>query len=202
MSNKFDDLPIVLQLQHLAMSQNSDIEELLRKTLAVSLKLGLKDMATWCQSELNGYPNEESVPAYRVLQGRLDTKYNYSVLMQIKDGLSEEEIRILTRKRVTNSVFEIQQLAKRKISGERYEFNIEDIILIINAVGNIDYRDITNFISTLNFGGIISKIQTKILELTCELEKANILGDSEPTRLFRRQFILSHATLAGSSSWR
>ena len=25
---------------------------------------------------------------------------------------------------------------------------------------------------------------------------------SEPTRLFRRQFILSHATLAGSSSWR
>ena len=24
----------------------------------------------------------------------------------------------------------------------------------------------------------------------------------EPTRLFRRQFILSHATLAGSSSWR
>ena len=25
---------------------------------------------------------------------------------------------------------------------------------------------------------------------------------TEPTRLFRRQFILSHATLAGSSSWR
>ena len=26
--------------------------------------------------------------------------------------------------------------------------------------------------------------------------------DSEPTRVFRRQFILSHATLADSSNWR
>ena len=32
----------------------------------------------------------------------------------------------------------------------------------------------------------------------CYIENPNI----EPTRLFRRQFILSHATLAGSSSWR
>ncbi|MBP8874089.1 MAG: hypothetical protein KBG55_07320 [Polaromonas sp.] len=31
---------------------------------------------------------------------------------------------------------------------------------------------------------------------------SSVNTQAEPTRLFRRQFILSHATLAGSSSWR
>ena len=34
-----------------------------------------------------------------------------------------------------------------------------------------------------------------------EHKKAKMLGN-EPTRVFRRQFILSHATLADSSNWR
>ena len=48
-------------------------------------------------------------------------------------------------------------------------------------------------------GNLFSTLKTKHQQSLAELILQLF---SEPTRLFRRQFILSHATLAGSSSWR
>lgn len=70
----FDELPIVLQLQHLAQKNSSDIEELLRRAKLVASKLKLNDLMLWCNNELMGYKSSGDLPDYRQVFGQLKVK--------------------------------------------------------------------------------------------------------------------------------
>ena len=64
-----------------------------------------------------------------------------------------------------------------------------------------DSTDITKY----SYNARSETVMEKPSEPTRVFRRQFILSHAtlaEPTRLFRRQFILSHATLAGSSSWR
>ncbi len=74
MSNKYESLPIVLQLQYLAENNDTDLEVLLRKAKSVAIKLKIEDFKTWCDYELNGYGNgfkAEDLPDCRKIYGQL-----------------------------------------------------------------------------------------------------------------------------------
>ena len=150
MSNKFDDLPIVLQLQHLAMNQTSDIEELLRKTLAVSVKLGLNEMTA----------GRYSFGGETVLD-RMSAEYKSQI----------SQIQLLER------IFEIQQYATGSSIEEEMPISQESSADVIRRFGPSSDK-LYVFISKAQFGGIVSEIQTQILEWTCELELLDVLGHS------------------------
>jgi hypothetical protein len=63
-------VPLVLQLQHLAADNATDITELLRKALVVATKLDLKAFREWINHELHGYVSTE-VPKYRRIRADL-----------------------------------------------------------------------------------------------------------------------------------
>ena len=177
MSNKFDDLPIVLQLQHLAMNQTSDIEELLRKTLAVSVKLGLNEMTAWCQCELKGYSEGAVVPSYRKLKGYLSTgRYSFGG-ETVLDRMSAEYKSQISQIQLLERIFEIQQYATGSSIEEEMPISQESSADVIRRFGPSSDK-LYVFISKAQFGGIVSEIQTQILEWTCELELLDVLGHS------------------------
>lgn len=60
---------IVIELQQLASDGKTAITDLLRKAMAVAMKLDRQEFRGWVQSELSGY--NSSVPDYRVNRWRL-----------------------------------------------------------------------------------------------------------------------------------
>ena len=63
---------IELELQRAAMSSNSDISILLRKSLVIARKLKVKDFEEWVKLEFSGYQNNtDKTPQYREINGTL-----------------------------------------------------------------------------------------------------------------------------------
>src|ERR1700731_741858 len=64
---------IVLELQRDALDPAVPVSDLLRKALVVASKLEQRDLETWINSELNGYPDEPdlNVPPYRRIVGEV-----------------------------------------------------------------------------------------------------------------------------------
>ena len=60
---------LVLELQQLASERTNDISDVLRKALMVATKLDLPEFRKWIECELDGYPDDASVPKYRIVQG-------------------------------------------------------------------------------------------------------------------------------------
>ncbi|HFC8142345.1 TPA: hypothetical protein ACFPBJ_000983, partial [Neisseria meningitidis] len=61
---------IILELQSLAANPNSDVEELVSKTLMVARKLKINELTEWCNNELQGY-SSKNLPKYRIFYGEL-----------------------------------------------------------------------------------------------------------------------------------
>lgn len=61
---------LIEQLQQEALDPSTAIADLLRKTKLVAVKLEKGDALTWVHHELNGYPKDAQLPAYRVVVGQ------------------------------------------------------------------------------------------------------------------------------------
>lgn len=62
-------LPLVVELQRMAVSRDTSVIQLVRTAKLVTVKLGLTDAAGWIDRELNGYGNGELPPHYRIIPG-------------------------------------------------------------------------------------------------------------------------------------
>src|SRR6266446_3531222 len=60
---------LVKDLQKDIVSRAKSVTEILRTTKLISAKLGLTDIATFIDRELNGYNDIKTLPAYRRVQG-------------------------------------------------------------------------------------------------------------------------------------
>ncbi|MCA8098649.1 AbiTii domain-containing protein [Burkholderia contaminans] len=62
-------LPLVIELQSMAVNQDTSVIQLVRTAKLVAVKLALADASSWIDAELSGYENLSLVPSYRVLAG-------------------------------------------------------------------------------------------------------------------------------------
>lgn len=62
-------LPLVIELQSMAVNQDTSVIQLVRTAKLVATKLALADATTWIDSELSGYDDPSLLPSYRVLAG-------------------------------------------------------------------------------------------------------------------------------------
>ncbi|MEG6261980.1 MULTISPECIES: AbiTii domain-containing protein [Enterobacter] len=59
----------VLELQELASSRTNDIVDVLLKAKMIAVKPGLNDLSEWLKFEIDGYPNAQNLPEYRIGRG-------------------------------------------------------------------------------------------------------------------------------------
>ena len=125
--------PAVLQLQEYATDEQHGVSELLRKALLVATKLKLPDFKNWISSELNGYNDGESLPAYRIIQGELRGLHPHldPIPLIIKNNEAlEKATRVI---QILDSVSSLTNLAESKNSlhSARLPHEMETILMSI-----------------------------------------------------------------------
>lgn len=76
---------------------DGDVPSLLRRALVLATRLKNEDLRTWVSHELNGYPDEDAVPAYRKLQvisyGFFADRFVGQATLQIPLSVLPQELR-------------------------------------------------------------------------------------------------------------
>ena len=163
---------IVLQLQSLASDPNSNIEELLNKSLLVARKLKIKEFRKWCELELEGY-EKNTLPEYRKFRGQLKVfnPYHGFQTFIIPDDLDE----VVTSISINLSVGEINNLLKQ--DGDSFENVISNQAKrqLMSLQGGYDLEPRVIF-KRSQLLGITSKLRNIILNWSLQLEEDGILG--------------------------
>lgn len=164
---------IVLQLQSLASDPNSNIEELLNKSLLVARKLKIKEFRKWCELELEGY-EKNTLPEYRKFRGQLKVfnPYHGFQTFIIPDDLDE----VVTSISINLSVGEINNLLKQ--DGDSFENVISNQAKrqLMSLQGGYDLEPRVIF-KRSQLLGITSKLRNIILNWSLQLEEDGILGN-------------------------
>ncbi len=61
-------MSLLRDIQKAAIEPSTDLPTLLRMCKLLAARLGNEEFGLWVDCELNGYPNIESMPAYRILE--------------------------------------------------------------------------------------------------------------------------------------
>lgn len=61
-------MSLLREIQNAAIDSNVELPVLLRKCKLLASRLGNSDFTNWVEYELNGYPEEEKCPSYRILK--------------------------------------------------------------------------------------------------------------------------------------
>jgi hypothetical protein len=69
-------MSLLREIQSSAVDANEPISTLLRKCKILAVRLGSSEFKSWVDSELNGYPNVDEMPEYRIMS--VNCKGNFS----------------------------------------------------------------------------------------------------------------------------
>jgi len=167
---------IVLELQAEAMNSTSSVSDLLRKALVVARKLGIKDFYELLNHEMNGYPVDKDVPAYRYARGEVKAwnPYNGWIPIMLPDDETAEKLIV---QRVHQAIGELETLVSGKKSGT----------LTMSFPSNIKHWLMKGMdlplepklhISKNQIHSILETVRNSILDWSLELEEKGILGNN------------------------
>lgn len=169
----------VLKLQEMASSRATDIEDLLSKAKMISAKLSLQDVSEWLEHELNSYPDDASLPEYRIIKDAKIMAFNpyrgwipfqLGNLMQNHQDVYEQ----LTTIYFTNPVSMLAEYAKSEST--LYCELPETYLDVLQDIGNCDFR-MSWAISPSLITKILSNTRSKVLDWALLLETKGILGE-------------------------
>lgn len=63
-------MPLIEEIQAGAIAEAGDVSALLRKCKLLAARLDARELSTWVDHELNGYPTDAVLPPYRLLNAR------------------------------------------------------------------------------------------------------------------------------------
>lgn len=156
---------IILELQAEAMDADTNLGNLLRKSLAIATKLKLTEWTAWCKSELDGYGDEAKIPEYRVLYGELKMFNPYNGIWMQFPRLG------LIKTGCSRPVAELQELAKSTgIIGLPAPHEICKQIREIITPPQIIMQQ-TSMVC------ILDAVRNTILDWTLKLEADGVLGE-------------------------
>ncbi|EJC9024358.1 abortive phage resistance protein [Salmonella enterica] len=169
----------VLKLQDMAGSSSTNIEDLLSRAKMISVKLGLKDISEWLQYELNGYPNYDLLPDYRILTETPIRAFNPYVgwipyhLGNISNQ-NQEIYNSLTTVNLNNPVSMLVEYSKSKST--LYTDLPDFVVDFLQKASGTNFR-LCWEINPTQITKIISNIRSKILDWALLLENKGIFGD-------------------------
>lgn len=167
---------IVLELQREAMDSDfSNVSNLLKKSLVIAKKLGIKNFEEWVNLELNGYMNNlDNIPDYREITGNLQW---FNQVRGWCPAIIEnpESLNSISKNKIAQSINELEYL----VNSDSKEL----ILRIPQAIQNDLARSFgiqTLFqlsISKNQIQSIIDKVGNIILDWSIQLEEDGILGE-------------------------
>lgn len=174
----FEELPLVLQLQHLAQKSDSDIEELLRRAKLVAMKLKLADFEAWCDLELMGYKDLDDLPDYRITTGNLFIWNPSRGLMPFRFEDSQMYEAITTVK-LFETVGQYLNLIKVKPEGLTIQLpnNVLDYLYSIQKRHYGFCLEPRLNIAITQILNVFTHVRNTIFNWSVNLEKIGILGD-------------------------
>ncbi|WP_186176676.1 AbiTii domain-containing protein [Vibrio jasicida] len=167
---------LVLELQKVALSNETDVSSLVRKALVVSKTLGIKEVENWLNQELNGYIDPEgSLPLYRELHGALKARNPMCGLIpfRIENPTLAHE---LSHRRIPHSVAELEGIIKSNDSGKLmmdYPPEIRDHLMSIMDIPMEPFL----VVGVHQIVAVIDSLRNEILNWALELEQKGIKGE-------------------------
>lgn len=163
---------IVLELQHDALDRRTPVEDLLRKALVVARKLGITDLQTWLEHELEGYPEGAEIPDYRVVHGQVKcfNPYRGWIPMLFEDPRQAD---LCSRRQCNQAVPELESL----VLGDgmlQMPFSPEVERQLMRGMP-VPMQP-TLVVPQTNLTGILSRVRNAILNWSLALEQQGILG--------------------------
>lgn len=170
---------IVLELQAEAMNSTSDLGTLMRKSLAIATKLKLSEWVSWCKFELNGYPANAEIPAYRYLYGELKMFNPYNgIWMQFPNAK-------MFRTFCSQSIAEVQDLATSKGMLRIPAPEAAKFIEMVLSPPQL-------FVSKTSMVGILDAVRNTVLEWTLKLETDGVLGEGMTFSQQEKQIVMTN----------
>lgn len=159
------------------LGDDKPISGVLLKAQIVAANLGNENFSTWIKNEQNGYPNSMDIPDYRILNAIVKADISQPLGMvcncTIPPGMFENEQLndLLSRARIWQSLFEIENMCKTKPSGN---FSINCPVIVYSEVNRYVRGNVQNVrqefpVSSLE--SIVDIFKTKLLSFFIEIDK-------------------------------
>lgn len=170
-------LSLVLELQQLAQSSQTDLSELLRRTEVVAAKLRLIDLEAWVENELNGYAPMVNVPSYRSVGTELVMKNPYRgnlPVMWTSNGALPDHFSKMDVRQPIASILHFTGAGDGQIEASVSPSELEVLLKVSSDFGLMPAIRIVNKSGMI---GILDGVRNKILHWSLELESKGILGE-------------------------
>lgn len=151
--------------------KNDNIVDCLREAYLIASKLKLNSFKKWIFNELNGYKNQQEVPDYREIAGRIFGKDFLGRNYQI--NLTDYYANIFNKTRMYESIEELINLSKEETLYKRLS---SEVIGVLNSVNGMQYCDCIISIEPHTLIGIIGSVKNKLLDWCLKLEDEGIVG--------------------------
>jgi hypothetical protein len=171
-------MTLLLEIKRDAQNSRFDISDLLRKCMELAFYLENEELKSWVNYELEGYPNKEKIPKYRILGvasygdflhsfGGIGKNYPIPT-----SPLREPFLDFATKHYFGGSIRSLVELANNNEGYIRILWPPE----VCQTAGNQVYEDLSclqawKLIPNSEIIAIIDSVRTKILKFALEIEK-------------------------------
>ncbi|WP_140793810.1 hypothetical protein [Myxococcus xanthus] len=165
----------ILELQELARSEKTSITELLRHAKTVASKLDLDEFEAWIKYEMNGYPNGNSVPAYRIIPSKLMAKNPVRGNIPVDLDEVPDLAKYFATTPLPQPISQILHIVQtNKNSTLEAPLLTEEMTGLLNGL-TIRYPLIRCF-SRSNFASVLDAVRDTVLDWALKLEKKGVTG--------------------------
>ncbi len=148
--------------------------ELLRKAKVISVKLGLDEFSKWVDKELNGYGEDDSIPAYRTITGE-PKAFNPFHGWQPVIFQTSERYELVSRRAIGQTVAELEEVSKNRGGGFQVPYPPELQQQLMRAIGQP--LQVSMMVERSEVVGILEAVRTAILDWSLKLEQSGIVGE-------------------------
>lgn len=168
-------MKLIEEIIEILSSDGGSLSDALIKTKVLLHKIGHKELVPWVNSELNGYPDRDSVPDYRVLPAEVLVNASngaYRVTSHhIPIGhLSEEQRTSIETARMDQSLAVLEKYAEKDSGHLRAHIPMESYGLLGKNLGNhYQIESAWSEISRDSVFQILVQVRSRLLDFVLEL---------------------------------
>lgn len=160
---------LVTELQRHAIDSKKSVTELLRMVKLIAAKLDLPEIKGWVDSELNGYTDASTLPAYRWIN---------ATAVEVRNPVRGWQFagHVNRRLPVLQPISQVEELAKSECAFPLVGANK---LPMMDQIGSRhDEWPQQMRIDSTKISGVLDAIRNKVVDWSAELEKRGIMGEN------------------------
>lgn len=168
-------MKLIEEIIDLLSSEGGSLSDALIKTKVLLHKIGHKELVPWVNSELNGYPDRDSVPEYRVLSAEVlvnasNGAYRVTAHHIPLGHLNEEHRKSIETARMDQSLTVLEKFAKKNSGNLQAHIPMESYGLLGKNLGNqYQIESAWSQISMDSVLQILIQVRSRLLDFMLEL---------------------------------